>query len=104
MNKAYKDAKYIVLDRDGWTCKCGKWPIETTAHRIAQTKANLKKYGPGIIHHPFNIVAACDQCNDSYNIGNNPGKCAKLVTLINTMGNEDGDNATADFITDYLEE
>ena len=34
------------------------------AHRLRQSKANLKKWGKEIIHHPINLVATCSlKCN-----------------------------------------
>jgi len=34
------------------------------AHRLRQSKANLKKWGEEIIHHPINLVATCSlKCN-----------------------------------------
>jgi tRNA/tmRNA/rRNA uracil-C5-methylase (TrmA/RlmC/RlmD family) len=48
---------------------CGK-PITPynlqLAHKVEKSKANLKKYGKQIIHHPMNLVAVCSlKCNDA---------------------------------------
>jgi len=54
------------------------------AHRIAQSKANIKKYGPAIIHHRLNLVPVCqiEPCNSAMNIGNNPGEIQELLEQI----------------------
>lgn len=72
---------------DHYICqRCSKQATQQ-AHRIAQTKANLKKYGIEIIHHNYNRVSVCGlECNAAYNIGNNPGKVRKLVALIRDEG------------------
>lgn len=72
--RAYFDAveaKKRILSRDGYRCQhCGR-PARYLAHRIAQTKANIRKYGQEIIHHPDNLVSVCENpaCNDWFNIG-----------------------------------
>jgi len=34
------------------------------AHRIPQSKMNLKKYGKAVIHHRFNLAVTCGlECN-----------------------------------------
>ena len=103
MTKYHKESKQKVLDRDNYRCQhCLKWPVFSVAHRIARTKENLKYFGEHIINHPFNLVAACEDHNDKYNIGNNPAKCKKLVGLINRMGNEPMNEALVVFINDLL--
>jgi hypothetical protein len=53
------------------------------AHRIAQTKANIKKYGCEVIHNRKNLVPVCClKCNDACNIGYNPEAVKKLVEEI----------------------
>ena len=67
-----------------WTCEsCGS-PLNSgvpqLAHKIAKTKANIKKYGYEIINHRLNLVAVCSLCcNSKCNIGNNPVKSLALV-------------------------
>ena len=40
------------------------------AHCIAQTKANIEKYGKEVIHHKLNLRPVCSlACNDYCNIG-----------------------------------
>ena len=84
--------------RDNWTCKkCGN-PSTQIAHRIAKGKVNrmaIKRYirenytkviNKGdidkIIHHGFNVLATCDTCNSSFNIGNNDIARENLIEKI----------------------
>lgn len=56
------------------------------AHRIPQTKGNLRKYGPEIIHHKMNMALVClrsDRCNSGMDIRNHPMEIAELVDRIN---------------------
>ena len=67
------EKKEQILLKAGYQCRsCGK-PAMSLAHRIAQTKSNLKKYGKEIIHHEYNLVAVCERqaCNDYFNVGGN---------------------------------
>ena len=66
-----EEKKERILQKAGYQCRsCGK-PAVSLAHRIAQTKSNLKKYGKEIIHHEYNLAAVCERqaCNDAFNIG-----------------------------------
>ena len=56
--------KLEVLDRDHWACQmCGN-PATQLAHRIPQTRANIRKYGERVIHHPLNLMSVCGlRCN-----------------------------------------
>lgn len=85
MTKSQENQRKIALTSSGGVCEvCGK--ILTTwqgAHRIANTKANRKKWGDFIIDHPLNIAIVCSlKCNDKCNIGNNIGKSLELVEKI----------------------
>lgn len=77
-----------IFERDGYICQhCGlsiyQHGTPQLAHRIAQSKMNLKKYGKAVIHHPLNMASVCSlYCNDAMNIGMNPVKTEKLVRLI----------------------
>jgi len=76
----------IFTDAKGMCAVCG-WPLNQgvpqLAHRIANTKANIKKYGDEIINHRLNLVATCSlYCNSRCNIGNNPVKSLALVEEI----------------------
>lgn len=66
-----EDTKRYCLVRDNYRCqRCGA-PAVHLAHKIAQTKANIKKFGKEVIHHPLNLVSVCTNsgCNDWFNIG-----------------------------------
>ena len=54
------------------------------AHRIAQTKINIKLYGKDVIHHDDNLVlvCSCQEHNDYFNIGNRPAEREALVQQI----------------------
>lgn len=78
------DQKREIMELYGYTCqRCGRVAV-FLAHRIAQTKNNIRKYGKENIHHWLNLVPVCyDQsCNDSFNIGNRPAECRELLTKI----------------------
>jgi hypothetical protein len=84
-----QEQRLNIFIRDHWLCRvCGK-PIvgndnlPQLAHRIAQTKANLRKYGADVIHHPLNMMSVCSlRCNSACNIGNRPGEVAELINQI----------------------
>lgn len=57
------EQKRRLLALSGYTCeRCGG-PGWQLAHRIPNTVANIRKYGPEVIHHEFNLAVTCDQCN-----------------------------------------
>ena len=67
-----EELRQKIFERDGWKCAhCGKsvyvHGTPMLCHRIAATKANLKKYGAEIIHHSLNMLSGCSIgiCNDS---------------------------------------
>ena len=64
------DKLLAIYERDEWTCVCGNsvhiYGTPQIAHRLAQTKANIKKWGKGVIHHNVNLRAVCSlRCNAS---------------------------------------
>lgn len=62
------------------------------AHRIPQSKANLKKYGKKIIHHPLNLATVCSlKCNSAVlcNPATMPITTQKLIKKIEENLNED---------------
>lgn len=77
--------RQLALAKSGGVCEvCGK-PLTQMqgAHRIANTKPNRAKYGDLVIDHTLNIAIVCSlACNQSCNIGNNPGKSLRLVKQI----------------------
>lgn len=87
MTEKNKRIKEYIRNRDKGICQaCGKycWTNGNIAHRIAETKPNIKKYGREIIDHPYNKAWTCfgNGCNDSFNIGNKPTKSKELKYLI----------------------
>lgn len=79
-----EEKRLEIFERDKWTCQvCGKWlreGVPQLAHRIAQTKANIRKYGKEVIHHPLNLVSVCSlRCNSACNIGFNRIECERLI-------------------------
>ena len=102
--KGHRDLIMIIAERDNFTCQyCGKYIGLTgcLADRISQSKVNRRKYGNCIIDNPFNKIYTCidNKCNDSFNVGFNHGKSAKLLSLIFTRGD---DKLTAKQISEFL--
>ena len=78
-----EESKKAILARDGYMCQypsCRKGAVYL-AHRIANTLANIQKYGDAIVNNPINLVSVCiiPAHNDYFNIGNDPGKCSELL-------------------------
>lgn len=69
------ETKLEVFSRDIWTCRyCGhsiyKHGSPQMAHGISKSKANLKKYGPEIVHSIHNLYSACSlSCNAALAVG-----------------------------------
>ena len=63
------ERREAIFQRDGYTCRICGLPIRQhgtpqLAHRIAQTKANIKRYGKEVIHHDDNLWSTCSlECN-----------------------------------------
>ena len=56
------------------------------AHRIAQSKANVTRFGAHVVHHDLNLVPVCSlKCNDLCNIGFNPVAAQALADEINNL-------------------
>lgn len=87
MTEAEEQQRRIALAQSGGVCEvCGK-PLTSSswqgAHRIANTKPNRAKWGNWIIDHPMNIAIVCSlACNQSCNIGFNPGASLELIEQI----------------------
>ena len=89
MTEKQKEQYKIRYSLDDYMCQRCCNPASQISHRIAKTKVNYKKYGKDIIDHNINLVSACClECNDSFNIGNNPGKCNLLIEFITRNYNE----------------
>jgi hypothetical protein len=88
MTQAQKEQREDALSRNYGHCAvCGesihKYGTPQYAHRIADTKANRRKWGDWIIDHTLNGEYVCSlKCNDALNCGNNPAKCYELVQRI----------------------
>jgi len=97
----YQKRQYeIRYEIEDYICyKSGK-PAIMIAHRLSNGKSNRKLYGR-LIDHNFNLVPVSDmKINDSFNIGNNPEKCRKLISLIE---NNIYDLISAKVITSIIE-
>ena len=74
-----------------YTCKVCGHPLHwqgtaQLAHRIAQTKSNIQRYGAHVVHHDKNLVPVCSlRCNDACNIGFNPVAAQELADEINNL-------------------
>lgn len=77
---AIAEQKEAILNAYSWTCQICDRPANQLAHRIAQTKSNIRKYGKHIIHHWLNLLPVCSlKCNDACNIGFKPYEVSLLV-------------------------
>jgi hypothetical protein len=84
--EAYEERRAIYL-RDRGLCQACNKPIAFSdfeiAHRIANTKANRRRWGAEVIDHPLNkYVAHRGRCNDACNIGGRPMECQALAQKI----------------------
>lgn len=58
--------KIEIMERDNWTCQVCGAPATQLAHRIPQSRMNIRRYGARVIHHPRNLVSVCGlRCNSS---------------------------------------
>ena len=67
--EAIEKKQKIIAER-GFRCEvCGKpvsYQTAQLAHIIEKSKANLKRYGAEIIHHPLNMKVVCSlRCNSA---------------------------------------
>ena len=74
------DRREELFAQAGYRCEvCGR-PLRRLgtaqlAHRICASKANLRKYGPRIIHHNRNLAPVCSlRCNSSVLINGKPAE------------------------------
>ena len=84
--EAYEERRAIYL-RDRGLCQACMKSVAFSdfelAHRIANTKANRRRWGAEVIDHPLNkCIAHRGRCNDECNIGGRPASCAELVEQI----------------------
>ena len=76
-----------IYNRDGGRCQCGcNTPVAfdafEMAHRIANTKANRRRWGAVVIDSPLNRCVALREHNSRLNIGGRPMECAALAARI----------------------
>ena len=84
---AANEMREEIFAAAGYRCEvCGGWlryGQPQAAHRIAATKANLKKYGAEVIHNRLNLAATCSSaCNASVLIQHKPVRMVRLLELI----------------------
>jgi hypothetical protein len=83
---AYEE-RIAIYARDHGRCQCGcKEPVAfdafEMAHRIANTKANRRRWGDAVIDSPLNRCVALREHNSRLNIGGRPMECAALAARI----------------------
>lgn len=79
------EQKAAIIEAQGGLCAvCGAAPAIFLAHRIPQTKANLRRYGRAVIHHSLNLVGVCSNpaCNDRVLIDGKPEEKRRLLAQI----------------------
>jgi hypothetical protein len=82
------ELKLKLFQKYLWTCEVCKRPLATfgtpqLAHRISQSKMNLRKYGEEIIHHELNLAPVCClKCNSAVLIDRNPEQTELLIDRI----------------------
>ena len=64
------EKKIYLLAKNGGRCEVCHQPLALSdcqlAHRIPQTKYNLKTYGKTVLHHEYNLAAVCSLgCNSA---------------------------------------
>lgn len=79
-----QDDRMAIYLRDRGICQgCGE-PVPfdrmQLAHRIANTKANRKRWGDKVIDSRANrCVVGSARCNDRMNCGGRPDECARIA-------------------------
>jgi hypothetical protein len=85
MNNKNRKIKLKIREMSCGICEvCGSYNWGGhIAHRIAETKTNIKVYGKEIIDHEYNKAWVCSlDCNDKCNIGNKPSEVKRLINKI----------------------
>ncbi len=64
------EMKIYLLAKNGGQCEVCHQPLALSdcqlAHRIPQTKYNLRTYGKTVLHHEYNLAAVCSLgCNSA---------------------------------------
>jgi len=83
------EMKIYLLAKNGGRCEVCHQPLALSdcqlAHRIPQTKYNLKTYGKTVLHHEYNLAAVCSLgCNSAVLLSpaTHPLEAAKLIERI----------------------
>jgi len=83
------EMKIYLLAKNGGRCEVCHQPLALSdcqlAHRIPQTKYNLKTYGKAVLHHEFNLAAVCSlKCNSKVlkNLATHPVEGQELIAKI----------------------
>jgi hypothetical protein len=79
-----QDEREEIYLRDHGRCQCGcnqrvAFDAFEMAHRIANTKANRRRWGDAVIDSPENRCVALREHNSRLNIGGRPMECAALA-------------------------
>ena len=76
-------------DSQGWLCPVckrnlnGDGAVAQWAHRIPQSKSNVRLYGRAVVDHPLNGVVVCSlACNQAVSVRNEPLWEAQMVAAI----------------------
>jgi len=85
------ELRSYIFARDAYRCRSCRLSVYRSgfpqiAHRIANTKANVKRYGKEVIDHPLNLAAACSlSCNAKMNIGFKTREADELAEKIRNL-------------------
>ncbi len=83
------EMKIYLLAKNGGQCEVCHQPLALSdcqlAHRIPQTKYNLRTYGKTVLHHEYNLAAVCSLgCNSAVLLSpaNHPIEAKALIGRI----------------------
>lgn len=85
------ELRSYIFTRDAYRCRSCRLSVlrfgfPQIAHRIANTKANAKRYGQEVIDHPLNLAATCSlSCNAKMNIGFKTREADELAEKIKKL-------------------
>ena len=84
--EAEEKKQRLYIERSGVCAVCGKlvkYSECQLAHKIGQTKANLKKYGKEVLHNEKNLELVCGlACNSAVDISFRPNEVLKVLVEI----------------------
>lgn len=83
------EMKIHLIAKQGGRCEKCHQPLALSdcqlAHRIPQTKYNLRTYGKNVMHHEYNLAAVCSlECNSAVLLSpaTHPLEAAELIERI----------------------